>query len=292
MSKFDLIATFIDVVEENGFAAAARKKGISTAAVSRHIAALEKHLGTQLLQRTTRTIVPTETGEHYYQQCKNTLIALGEAELAIAESRHEATGILHVMANRYFAMTHILPRLPEFMQQNPALQLHFQLAEQFPNLEKEGIDIMFGVSVEGSAELIRRRIYTTRYILCASPDYLNQHGTPQTPTDLTRHSYITHSMRNPDNIVFLKDSKIFVNPVLRLNDSYAMRECAENSMGIVNLHDYMVADALHDGSLVEVLRPYQEPKTHVYLYFRQSRYLQPKIRRFIDFYSDEKVQVK
>ncbi|SRR5579883_247573 len=287
MSKFDQIATFLAVIEENGFAAAARKKGVSTAAISRQIAALERELGTQLLQRTTRQISLTEIGEEYYQQCKKTLSELHEAENAIANSKNEATGILHVMANRYFAISYLLPTLPEFMKHNPKLRIQFQLAERFPNLEKEKIDILFGVSIEGSAELIRRRVKTTRYVLCASPSYLKKHGRPKVPADLVKHRYISHSVREPNDVVVFKDEKmIHVNPHLWLNDSYAMRECAINDMGIVNLHDYIIADDLKEGRLVEILQEFQEPEKNVYLYFRQNRYLQPKIRRFIDFYTN------
>ena len=287
MSKLERIATFISVVDENGFAAAARKKGVSTAAVSRQITALESELDTQLLQRTTRQLALTEMGAEYYQQCKKTLNELFDVEVALLQTKHAATGVLHIMANRYFIITHILPRLPEFMCLNPSLRVSFQLAESFPNLEKDGIDILFGVSVEGAEELVRRRVATTRYVFCASPKYLKKHGTPKKPLDLTKHAYITHSMRKPDNVLEFKDGKkIHVNPLLWLNDSYAMRECAIQGMGIVNLHDYMVADALNDKRLIEVLHEYQEPKISVYLYYRKSRHLQPKIRRFIDFYQN------
>ncbi|RDI46098.1 LysR family transcriptional regulator [Aquicella lusitana] len=285
MSKFDRIAIFLSVVEENGFAAAARKRGLSTAAVSRQITTLESELGTQLLHRTTRHVSLTEVGEKYYQQCKKALYELRDAEMAITESKNEATGLLSVMANRYFAITHLLPTLPEFMRLNPLLRIHFQLAERFPNLEQEGIDILFGVSIEGAPDLVRRRITTTRYVLCASPAYLKKHGTPETPFDLTKHRYITHSIRNPNDVITFKDNlEVHVNPILLLNDSYAMRECAIGAMGIINLHDYMVADALANGKLVEILSDFQEQQKNIYLYYRKSRYLQPKIRKFIDFY--------
>ena len=285
MSKLDRISTFILVVEENGFAAAARKKSLSTAAISRQVSALEDELGVELLLRTTRKLSLTQTGEAYYRQCKKTLDALREAELAIAESKSEATGVLNIMVNRYFAIRHILPRLSEFMELNPQLRIHFQLAERFPNLEKEGIDILFGVSVEGSAELIRRRVATTRYVLCASPEYLKKYGTPKNPVDLLKHKYITHSIRKPDDIIFLKNNKeIRVNPMLWLNDSFSMRECALHSMGIVNLHDYMVENDLKEKRLIEILPKHQELQKYIYLYYQQSRYVQPKIRKFIDFF--------
>ena len=285
MSKLDRIATFIMVIEQNGFAAAARVKGISTPAVSRQIATLEKELATELLHRTTRKIALTEVGNEYYQQCKKTLAELNEAEGAIAKSKTEATGTLTIMANRYFAITHILPRLMAFMQQNSKLHINFKLAEKFPDFKNEEIDILFGVSIQGSDELVSKRVATTRYILCASPQYLKKFGTPKTPQDLIQHRYITHSIRKPNNIIHFQDLNVPINPILSLNDSYAMLECALQNIGIVNLHDYMVQDAISSGSLIEILGEYQEKQKSIYLYYQQTRYLQPKIRKFIDFFT-------
>lgn len=288
MSKLERIQTFLSVIEANGFAAAARIKGISTAAISRQISALETDLGVELIQRTTRQIQLTEIGEVYYQQCKKTLSELNDAEIAISESRNEASGDLRVMVNRYFAAVYLLPKLSEFMKQNPNLRVHLQLAERFPNLEKEGIDILFGVSVEGSSQLVRRRVTTTRYVLCATPAYLKKYGVPKKPTDLINHRYITHSIRNPNDVIHFKNEvNIHMTPILWLNDAYAMLECALNDMGIVNLHDYMVSEALLQGKLIQILAEYQMPETQVYLYYQQNRFLHAKIRRFIDFYISE-----
>ncbi|CAN5440247.1 LysR family transcriptional regulator [soil metagenome] len=286
MSKFDRIPLFISIVEENGFAKAARKKQISTAAISRQMAALESELGVQLIQRTTRQMKLTEVGVDYYQRCKKALTELQEAESAIIGSQHEATGILNVTSNRYFALTYLVPTLAKFMQQNPKLRIKLELAERFPDLAEENVDILFGVSWEGPAELVRKRVAMTRYVLCASPRYLQQYGTPQTPEELMQHQYITHSMRTSNNVIQFKDGKeVYVEPLLYLNDSYTMRECAIRDMGIVKLHDHIVTDALEDGRLIEILVAYIEPEQAVYLYYQQSRYLQPKIRRFIDFYT-------
>ncbi len=286
MSKFEKIAAFILVVEEHGFAAAARKKKVSTAAVSRQITALENELGTQLLRRTTRQVSLTDIGEQYYQQCKKTLGEFHDAEMMISGSKSTATGVLNIMANRYFSITHLLPKLGEFMRLNPSLQINLQLAENFPDFNKENIDILFGVSVDGPDELVRRRITTTRYVLCASKKYLKKYGIPKTPADLAKYGYITHSMRKPNNVIsFKQEKKIHVTPSLLLNDSQAMRECALQGLGIINVHDYIVSDALQDGRLIEVLREYQEPQKNIYLYYRPSKYLQPKIRKFIEFYA-------
>lgn len=288
MSKLERINAFISVVEQNGFAAAARKEGVSTAAISRQVARLESDLKAELLRRTTRRISLTEIGSEYYHHSKKALAELAEAEMAISDSRGEPTGILNVTSNRYFALKYLLPRLPEFMALNPKLRVKVELAERFPDLTEENIDLIFGVSMEGPAELVRRRVATTRYILCASPVYLEKYGKPRVPADLSKHHYISHSMRKPDNVVTFKSHmEIYVEPILWLNDSRAMCECAIQGMGIVRLHDYIVADALEDGSLVEILPEFCEGEQPVYLYYQQSRYLQPKIRRFIDFFTLE-----
>ncbi|KGP62953.1 LysR family transcriptional regulator [Legionella norrlandica] len=286
MSKLDRIAAFITVVEEHSFAAAARKYGVSTAAVSRQVARLEEDLKVVLLRRSTRQLSLTEIGAQYYQQCKKVFMELQEAETAIASSQKEAIGILNVTSNRYFAMKYLLPYLPEFMDLNPKLQIKIELAERFPDLAQEGIDLLFGVSMEGPSELVRKRVSTTRYVLCASPNYLAKYGIPQTPSELCKHRYITHSMRKPDNLLtFRGGNEIYVEPTLWLNDSRAMCECAILGMGIIKLHEYIVAEALQDGRLIEILHEFQEPKLSVYLYYQAARYLQPKIRRFIDFFT-------
>lgn len=288
MSKLEQIFAFLDVIQEHGFAAAARKHGISTAAISRQVGRLEKDLGVQLLIRTTRQVSLTEAGTQYYKHCQAIVAELAEAESSIANSLKEATGTLHVTSTRYFAETHLLPSLSEFLKLNPKLTLKLELAERFPDLVEENIDVFFGCALEGPPDLVRKQVSTTRYVLCASPSYLKKYGTPKTPADLIKHRYITHSMRQPANVISFKNGKeIYVEPVIWLNDTRAMRTCALQDLGIIKLHHYSVDDVLQEGRLVEILKEFQEPKQPVYLYYKQSRYLQPKIRRFIDFYTSK-----
>ncbi len=172
------------------------------------------------------------------------------------------------------------------MAQNPKLEIKLELAERFPDLEKENIDLIFGMSMPESLDLVRKRVATTRYVLCASPQYLKKYPLPKTPEDLRHHRYLTHSMRRPDHVILFKNNReVAVRPFLRINDSQALRDCAIQGMGIVQLHDYMVSDALRDGRLIELLKDFSSSQQPVYLYYQQSRYLQSKIRRFIDFYT-------
>lgn len=286
MPHFSQISAFITVVEQNSFAAAARQLSVSTAAVSRQVARLEADLNVQLLYRTTRRVSLTEMGAEYYQQCKKVLEGLAEAERTISASQAMAKGTLSITSSRYFALQYLLPRLPKFMAQNPKLEIKLELAERFPDLEKEDIDLIFGMSMPKSLDLVQKRVADTRYVLCASPGYLKKYSSPKIPEDLRQHRYLTHSMRRPDNTIILKNNReMTVRPFLQINDSQGLRDCTIQGMGIVQLHDYMVSDALKDGRLIELLKDFSPSQQPVYLYYQQSRYLQPKIRRFIDFYT-------
>lgn len=285
MNRLEYINAFIHVVEESSFVGAAKRLSISTAAISRQISALEKYLGVQLLKRTTRRVNLTDMGIEYYELCKTTLMHLFEAEQSITCHQKEAVGKLRLNATRFLALSIILPKLPKFLAENPKLQVNLEIAERFPDLMKEGIDILFGVSMEGPNDLVRRRIMTTRYVLCAAPQYLKKYGIPKSPHDLHKHIYITHSMRKPIDVIQFKDgNEIYLESSLQINDIAAMRECALQGMGIAKLQEYEIKELLEKGKLIEVLKEYGTDSYPVYLYYQQCKYIPAKIRRFIDFY--------
>lgn len=286
MNKLQNMLAFVAVVEANGFAVAARKQKISIANISRRVSQLERQLGVQLLRRTTRQLSLTEIGNQYYEQCKKTLSELAEIEAAISEGQNDAVGDLHIMSTPQLCLRFLLPKLAEFMEQNPKLQIKLEIAERLPDFNQSEVDLFFGGSFEGTLDIVRRRICTTRYILAASPDYFKKYGTPKKPQDLSEHRYIAHMARLEDStITFNRDKKIFVKPTLWLNNTILMKQCAMKGMGIVNLHDYVIADVLANKQLVEILPEYQKKSVNVYLYYKKTKYLQAKIRRFIDFYA-------
>lgn len=286
MNKLECIYAFIAVIEENGFAAAAKKHKVSTAAISRQISTLETHLGVSLLKRTTRKVSLTDHGQLYFMECKQTLAGLANAEALLTSSKQEARGQLHILSSPHFAENYLLPKLQTFMHSHPLLTVKIDLSERFPDFGKETVDIAFGISMEGPAELVRRQVASTRYVLCAAPSYLEKYGTPQTPKDLIKHQYITHTMRQPDDMIMLEgNNPIFVQPVLWLNDTRAMCESAILGLGIVRLHDYVVNDALAQGTLSEILPDFHRQTVPIYLYYQKSRFLQPKIRKCIDYFT-------
>lgn len=164
------------------------------------------------------------------------------------------------------------------------VSLHF--TQTFPDLSQGDVDLVFGLSSSGPIDSIQKQIGLTRDILVASPDYLEEHGKPASPDDLVNHKVITHTGRKPGDILTFKDGKqVHVNPVLWLNDTSAMLDCALQGQGIIRLHQYIVEKALKRGELVEVL-PQAMPKKKtipLYLCYPESRYLHSKVRHFIDF---------
>lgn len=286
VSKLEQIHAFMSVVEENGFSNAAKKHRISPGAMTRQIQQLESSLRVELLKRSTRKVQLTELGEQYYQVCKKMMGDFLEAESLISGANKEPSGFIKIVSNRYFGIRHLIPALSEFMTKYPKLKIECELAERFPDFSQEKIDILFGVSIDGPDDLVRKRVGMTRYVLCASAQYLKKRGEPKTPSDLVHHDYITHTIRSPSDIVHFKNNQeIKVKPTLYLNDTFAMRECAIKGMGIVRLHDYILKEALESGQLVEILKNFKTPPQPVYLYYQKQRYLHSKIRCFIDFFS-------
>lgn len=291
MSKFERMDTFIKVIDSNSFSLAAKSLKISSAAVSKQISALEEELGVKLLNRTTRSLILTEAGRIYYDYCQKLLNMVREADSLVSHMRVEPSGHLHVISGRHFAETFIIPHLKEFMTQYPKVTINLELAERVPDISKENIDIVFGMSIHGPPDAIQKKIAMTRYVICASPQYLKKNGTPLTPKELLKHHYIAHSMRKPDNLITFKNGQqIYLNPILKLNDTEAMLQCALDGIGIVRLHDYMVEQAIANGKLVELLKKYSEPELPIFYYYQQSRYVHSKIRLFLDFIIDKIAQ--
>lgn len=286
MSKFDRIATFVSVFSEGSFAAAARKSGISTAAISKQVSLLEEELGFTLLQRSTRKLFLTEAGALYFEQAKKLLSDMAAMDSMALEMRKEPLGTLKVASQRYFAENYILPYLADFLKCYPKIRLQLELLERFADLEKEGIDMLIGMSRAPSLNVKQKTIGYTNYVLCASPKYLKSFGVPRKPHDLQKtHRYINHILRTPVHLTKFKDEQeLYIEPYLLLNDTRAMRECALNGIGIVKLHRYVVEDALSEGKLLELLAEYNEPKQPIYVSYLPHKHVPPRIRVFMDYF--------
>lgn len=282
--KLEQLVAFKYVVENQGFTSAAVKLNLSKVAVSKQIAQLERQLQTKLIQRTTRQFALTAPGLELYKQALTLLEQVDQIEKSFADQQQAPQGHLRIMATPYFASIYLLPRLAEFLQRYPQIKLELLLAERFPHLAQEQIDVFVGASLPGYDSLVRKKVGETRYVFCASPAYLQRYGIPMQPNDLKQHRYLNHSMRIPnDTVHFAHAASISVTPYLIINDTAALLTCARAHMGIVKLHEYLVHTDLKDGILQEVLPKYSEKNVPVYLFYTQQSYVPLKIKAFVEF---------
>jgi DNA-binding transcriptional LysR family regulator len=278
------IRIFVAVVEEGGFAAAARRNQISPAAVSKQVAALEEEVGVPLLRRSTRAVALTEPGRLFYEQSQRILEEVNEARALAMQMRAEPAGLLRVFSGRHFARRYIIPALSDYVSKYPLVDLDLHLVERMPNMERERVDILLGMSVSAAGDVIQRCILRTRYVFCAAPAYLETEGPIERPADLRQHRFITHSMRQPNDVLeFQGGQELSLKPFLRVNDTETMRTLALEGLGVIKVHEYVVSQDLADGRLVECLEGYTKEELPIWLAYRQQRHVPPKLRSFIDF---------
>lgn len=269
------IRSYTLVVECESFALAARKLSISKPTISKQINKLESILGFQLLVRTTRKMSVTDSGRMFYDQCKKILEGVDETQDLLSEMHRAPKGRLKVVAGRNFAKMYITPHLKEFLKLYPGILLELELAERIPDLERENIDVLIGMSLSAEGlNVIQKKIGSTRYAYTASPKYLKSHGQPKNLKELANHQYISHSMRT------VVES---THPCLLVNDVETMLSLAADGTGIIKTHLYVVEEAIKKGDLVEILKEASKETLPIYVAYSQRRFLSSKIRCFIDF---------
>ncbi len=276
--------TFLCVAENGSFTAAANKMGVSKAAISNTIRLLEESLKTPLFIRTTRSIRLTEEGELLLDQCRKIKNELDTAQELITGFNKSPSGHLRVSCNPYFSEKLLANIIKKYIEKYPEVTVDILSEERMPDMHREQIDIVFGINWPAPQDIVARPIGETRYVLCASPEYLKSCGTPKTIKDLEHHAYIPHSGRRIDNVIVdLKQKQpLNLSPRLKLNSAHFMKTCALNHLGIIQLHDYMVENELKNGSLIEILKPHIKPAIPLYVYYQKHRFVQPKIKKFIE----------
>ncbi len=181
---------------------------------------------------------------------------------------------------------YVIPHLKEFLERYPKLRLHIEFTQTMPDVEKENVDIVVGLTTGISVNCIQRTLMYARWVFCASPEYVTKYGMPKKPSDLAEHLIITRTQRRPNNIIEFKTGQtIHFQPYLYVNDTRAIRRCALGGLGIAQLHDYIIADDLKENRLVEILHEYNEDKNTIpiHISYLQTSHVHIKIRKFIDF---------
>lgn len=291
MDRFSEMRTFSAVAEHGGFTRAAEALVMSRAAVSRQVSDLESRLGTRLLQRTTRRVALTEEGEIFLERCAEILQSLEEAESELTERTRVPRGRLRMNVPVSYGMTSIAPRLGEFHEQYPQIELDVTLADRAVDLIEEGYDLAIRIGILQDSSLVSRQISMTRLMLCASPGYIERHGRPESPTDLARHQTIAYSyFSSRDTWQFNGPSgteKVTIKPWMRTNNGDTAIHVAVSGEGIVLQPDFLVEPAMARGELEEILPDYKARELGIHALFPSRKHVSARVRAFIGFLSEQ-----
>lgn len=288
MDRFQEMASFIAVVEAGSFVAAAEATGLSKAAVSRHVADLEKRLGARLLHRTTRRLSLTDDGQAFFARAKDVLAATEEAEAEISSRSGEATGLLRINAPLSFGVLHLAPLWGRFAHENPKVSLDISLSDRLVDLVDEGFDLAVRITNLPSSQLVSRKLASTRMVLCASPGYLAAHGEPHTPGDLAHHEVISYSYwSGRDEWSFTGAdggaAAVRIRARMHANNGDTCRAAALADQGIILQPDFIVGEDLRRGTLVELLPDWHAGGIDIHAMYPSRKFLPAKTRRMVDF---------
>jgi len=285
VGKLEDMDVFARVVTAGSLSAAGRELGLSPAGVSKRLKRLEDALGTRLLQRTTRQISLTEAGQSYFDRIGPLLAGIEEAENFVSRRADSARGTLKVSAPTSFGRLHIAPHINAFMRTYPDVAINLQLSDEYVDLVGEGFDLAIRIGELSDSSLVARKLAGVRRVLCASPEYLESHGTPDNLADLTSHVCLPPhindiwKLEGPNGLVTYHPA----GP-LKTNSSEVIREAVIGGAGIALRSTWDVGPELASGKLVQVLPVYEGTRDiGIYALFASRQYLPAKIRVFIDF---------
>jgi DNA-binding transcriptional LysR family regulator len=288
VDRLDAMKVFVTALDEGSLAGAGRKLRRSPAAVSRAIAFLEEHVGTELLHRTTRSIKLSEAGERYAAACRRVLIDLEEADVMAAGERSAPRGTLSVTATAFAGETILSPIIDAFLDAYPGVSVRLYLLDRFVNLIDEGIDVALRIAHLSDSSLVATRVGEVRRVVAAAPRYLAQNPRITEPADLAKHQIITFADLGIDSWSFppVNGSSVphMVNftPRLIVNSIRGAIVSAVNGRGVTRVLSYHLPQEVRDGSLEIVLKDYEPPPLPVHLIAPHGRLTVPKVRAFVD----------
>jgi DNA-binding transcriptional LysR family regulator len=285
------LAFFSTLAASGSLGAAGRELGITTPAVSKHLAQMERRLGVALVNRTTRRMSLTPEGELYLDYARRILGEIEDLAHQLGTAAATPRGLLRVNATLGFGRRHVAPVISDFVRSHPHVQVQLQLSVDPPPLTEDTFDVCIRFGAPPDARVIARRLAPNRRLLCASPDYLARHGVPKTPKDLARHSCI--GIRQGDEAYGVwtlssgrhrrRTESVKTRGNLTTNDGEIAVAWALDGHGIVMRAEWDVAHHLRTGRLVQVLPSYDTPDADIYAVYPQRRQVASRVRAFVEF---------
>ncbi len=288
----NLLKTFVEVMRRGSFAAVARDHNSDPSTVSRSIASLEKELGVRLFQRTTRRLAPTEAGIVYFERIEPVIGEMDSARSAACEVNDAPRGNIRFTASVSFGQKCITPLLPEFRRRYPDLSVDLVLTDTNLDLVAEWIDLAVRLGPQADSLLIGRKLFDTRYRVCASPDYLARSAPISLPQDLIHHNCVLFPFSGYRTRWIFKDetsntSEVPVNGNLIISNAVAIHQCTLSGLGPALLANWLVDEDISSGKLVDLFPMHNVTATDfdtaAWLLYPSRNYLALKIRVLIDF---------
>lgn len=288
MDTLTPLRAFRRIVELGSIAKAADALDLSSAALSKQLRALEAHLGAVLLQRTTRRMSLTDTGQAYYAECCRLLDEFDALEQSVRAQSQQVAGRLRVNAPLSFALSTLSPLLARFMQRHPQLQIDLSMEDRLVDAVGQGFDVSIRLSAElADSSLIARRLASLSQMLCAAPSYLQTHGRPASAAGLRGHALLNYSLAHAPREAG-ESPQAPSEARANVNNSLMLRDLLVAGLGIGALPSFLARPAIAAGQLVALdLADQAAQARHVYAVYPTQRHLLPKVRAFVDFLAEE-----
>jgi LysR family transcriptional regulator for bpeEF and oprC len=283
------IAAFVSAAEGGNFTVAATELGISASGVSKAVSRLENELHVRLFNRSTRSLSLTADGVALYRRYKQILIDLEDAKLAMSQAQNVPRGPLHVSIPVAFGRSRVIPAVSAFMRQYPLVKVDVSVTDRFVDVVEEGFDAVVRIGDLPDTRMIARSLGVTRFVVAASPLYLQQCPRPEKPEDLSHHncvSFISPHTRKVAEWVFISNGQkdVYIPAgTLSLDDGEAMVDAAISHSGLIYCQDYIIEKEVKEGKLVRILDDFTTPQKPVVVMYPQNRHLSLKVRVFVDF---------
>ncbi|MBB5607235.1 MULTISPECIES: LysR family transcriptional regulator [unclassified Janthinobacterium] len=291
MDRLESMQVFCAVVEAGGFSKAAQRLGISTSSVTNQVAALEKHFGVRLLQRTTRSMSLTAEGLHCHAQARQLLADMAVLEASLQQAGQRPSGSLRADMPSSISRNIVAPALPRFIAAYPEIDLRMTVSDRLVDMVEEGIDVMLRIGEPQDCFLVARSLFKMEYLCCASPEFLARHGQPQTPQELEQFACL--------NFLYPKSRQVRPwlfqdgqgtepyahTPASKLSFDHieSMIAAAQAGCGIVQALSVSVMQPLREGSLLPLLQPYRTAGPDVWALFHPRQLRAAKVQVFVDF---------
>jgi DNA-binding transcriptional LysR family regulator len=291
----ETLTVFVEVLRRGSFAAVARDRNVAPSSISRAIAQLEEQLGGRLFQRTTRRVAPTEAGLAYFEKVEPLVEELARANQGVADSAQQPRGTLRLTTSVSFGHERVLPLLPDFAARYPALSVEAILTDAVVDLVAERIDVAVRLGRLPDSRFIAQRLIGTEYRVCAAPAYFAKASRPRRPADLAAHNCVLFPLPGFRSRWIFRDRRgntirVPVKGNAMISSAIGIRQCVLAGMGVGLLPDWLVADDLRAGRLVDPLPGWQVTATDfdtaVWAIYASRAYVPQKIRLFVDHLKD------